>query len=236
MNILRLLPFTLLTLAALIQVKPSYAFECEHIPPEINVVIDTGKVVYDFSKSRKYISEIFNKDRGKSGLSHHTAGLTAAIFKSQITGVVKLTPASRSIKKRLSGGSKDNICVQLESVDIYLGYGDIVVYVDSQYQRGSCMFDAILRHENTHVNIYQTFLAHYSKYLKQTAEYLSKNQKPVWVSSKDEAKLVRNKMVEGILHGMQPSIQHYAKARDDENRNLDSNDNYAYTQSQCEAW
>lgn len=212
------------------------ARECEHIVPKVNVKIDTGQVVYDFARDRKYISDIFNKDRGRSGLSHHTAGLTAAIFKSQVTGTVKLTSKGRNLRHRFSTSKRKNICVQLEQVDVYMGYGDIVVYVDNNYQRGSCMFDAILRHENTHVNIYQTFLAHYADYLKKSVEYVAKKQAPVWVGSTKEAEQVRNRMVEGVLRGIQPAIQHYANARDDENQKLDSTENYAYTQEQCEAW
>lgn len=200
------------------------AFDCKGSEPTVNVNIDTGQVVYDFDRDRKYISNVFNKDNGKSGLSHHTAGLTAAIFKSQITGSVKL----------ISVGSRT--CVQLETVDIYLGYGDIIVYVDKDYPKGSCMFDAILRHENTHVNIHQTFLAHYSDYLKKMAEYHANKQESVWVRSMKEAKKVRNKMVQNIMDGLIPAIKVYTTARDNENQNLDTTDNYFYTQQQCEQW
>lgn len=200
------------------------AFNCKTENPTVNVNIDTGKVVYDFDRDREYIGNIFNKDKGKSGLSHHTAGLTAAIFKSQVTGSVKVT----SIGKKT--------CVQLDTVDVYLGYGDITVYVDKAYPKGSCMFDAILKHENTHVNIHQTFLAHYSNYLKEMVEYQANKQESAWVHSIKEAEQVRNQMVQNVMDGLIPAIRVYTTARDNENQNLDTTDNYLYTQQQCEQW
>ena len=49
---------------------------------------------------------------------------------------------------------KDGFCVVLKSVDGTIGYSDFSVQIDNSHVKDSCEYNAILNHEDKHINAY----------------------------------------------------------------------------------
>lgn len=208
--------------------KADAAYWCNDKPVKVNVIIDTGQVIYDHSKSEREIAQRFHSVNGKQkGLSYHVAGLTEAVFKIE---------SSMEAEIQTRANNKNEMCIVMTALNVYMGYGNIYVYVDKKFPVGSCEYDSILRHENAHVNIFQSFLAYYANYLRETVEYAAKQVHPVVVSSKDEVQQTQQKMLQSIQPYIMNAIKVYGKARDEENMRLDSNKNYSYTSALCDNW
>lgn len=49
---------------------------------------------------------------------------------------------------------EDGICVSLKSVYATIGYNDFLVKIDKRHKKNSCSYNAILNHENEHIDAY----------------------------------------------------------------------------------
>ncbi len=48
----------------------------------------------------------------------------------------------------------DGFCVSINSVDATIGYTDFMVKIDNRHKKNSCSYNAILNHENKHIDAY----------------------------------------------------------------------------------
>ena len=48
----------------------------------------------------------------------------------------------------------DGFCISLKSVYSTIGYTDFLVKIDKRHKKNSCSYNAILNHENKHINAY----------------------------------------------------------------------------------
>jgi len=76
---------------------------------------------------------------------------------------------------------KGGWCVVLESVDTKIGYKEFDVRVDKKYKRGSCFYNAVLAHEDKHINVHLSVLDEYKKNLYDTIYGAANSIMPVFV-------------------------------------------------------
>lgn len=132
----------------------------------------------------------------------------------------------------------DGVCVNLSSIDFFVGYPSLDVLIDSKYPVDSCEYNAIKNHEKQHVNVYQKELKYYgnllAKELRNIIDNLGVMYFPKYVTEKVVAKkidkiisentnilLLREKMETEIL---------------EQNSQLDTDTEYLRVNSICDNW
>ncbi|MCP4393770.1 MAG: hypothetical protein GY804_05825 [Alphaproteobacteria bacterium] len=198
---------------------------------KVNVNQKYGEVIYDHKLSRTEIAEKIQiqkkqkqKEMHKITLVDHTAGLTAVLFNTSLSAKVEAKPAY--------GG----YCVVLKSINLDIGYDDIIVYIDRNFPKGSCPYKTTLDHENTHVGIHQTALQFYTPYIGEKAHEAAQKIESFFTTSIENANELTTKYAEQIGTEIKPTIDFFLNARNAENEKLDTPENYKYTQGMCNDW
>lgn len=199
---------------------------------QVNINVKYGVPKYDYSLSRQQIAQKITAQKAKemettleqTNSPDHTAGLTAVLFNTQISAKVDATK------------QRNGYCVTLSSIDVDMGYNDIIVYIDRNFPEGTCPYNVTLAHENTHVGIHQKALEFYTPYIGEAIYDAAQNISSVYVRSLDNVQEIITKMAQDIGTQAKPSIDFFLNARNAENAKLDTPENYQYTQNMCTDW
>lgn len=76
----------------------------------------------------------------------------------------------------------DGFCVSLKSVAATIGYSDFLVQIDMRNNPGSCEYNAILAHEQEHINAYNTIIRDFFAELHAAVFGAADSVMPVFVS------------------------------------------------------
>lgn len=76
---------------------------------------------------------------------------------------------------------KGGWCVILTSVDTKIGYKEFNVNVDKKYKKDSCFYNAVLAHEDKHINVHLSVLDNYKKNLYDTLYGAANSVMPVFI-------------------------------------------------------
>ena len=154
-SLLFLLGVSLATVVSLVPVSYAEALICEEAPPtRLLVKPITNEIVTDDTKSRaqlKAMSADAYSPYGAAALTH-TSGLTKGSI--QTTSDIEL-----GIRTNMVSGQS---CLWYDAITITLSLEN-TIYVDRDYQRGSCPYRAVYAHEVKHVNADRTLLNEWSR-------------------------------------------------------------------------
>ncbi len=76
---------------------------------------------------------------------------------------------------------EDGYCVALKSVDATIGYNDFLVQIDSRHARGTCAYDAILSHEDSHIRAYLSVIDDMHDDILAAIDHAARTVMPVFV-------------------------------------------------------
>ena len=163
--------------------------------PEIAVDIDEGKPSF------------IHRNRGVpcTGGANHTVGCTRVFFYAELGGA-EMTPA---------GGIKN--------IRLQIGLRNVEVELSSDLKKKTCLFDAVLKHELTHLALHRRVLKRFAPEIAKAVLSVAENQPPPFHKQFDKISKVLKEYVERMM-------------KEDERQNalMDSNDAYRYQQKQCE--
>ena len=77
-------------------------------------------------------------------------------------------------------------CVVLKSVDALIGYNDFSVKIDSSHKKGSCSYNAILNHEDKHINAYLSVLDDLGTDVKNSVFNAADSVMPIFVPLRED--------------------------------------------------
>ena len=77
-------------------------------------------------------------------------------------------------------------CIALKYVDSLIGYNDFSVKIDGSHIRGSCSYNAILNHEDKHINAYLSVLDDLQSDIKSSIFNAADSVMPIFVSSRKD--------------------------------------------------
>ena len=80
----------------------------------------------------------------------------------------------------------DGYCVVLKSVDAIIGYNDFLVQIDGRHELNSCSYNAILNHENRHIDAYLAVLDDNKKLLHESLYSAADSIMPIFVKDKTD--------------------------------------------------
>ncbi|MDE6250922.1 MAG: hypothetical protein K2M34_04820 [Alphaproteobacteria bacterium] len=72
-------------------------------------------------------------------------------------------------------------CVVLDSVDTKIGYKKFDVKVDKKYKPNSCFYNAVLAHEDKHINVHLSVLENHKKALHDTLYGAANSIMPIFI-------------------------------------------------------
>ncbi|HIJ64197.1 MAG TPA: hypothetical protein HPQ04_16015 [Rhodospirillaceae bacterium] len=148
-------------------------------------------------------------------------GLTKRNDTFSVTAKVLMLPA-------VGGGGT---CVWVEEVSARLGGNETDVYVASNYHVGSCEYNVVLEHENTHVAINREVLKAFAPRIGAGLREALRGF-PVVVAEAGEAGRVPGLLSASVNQVYQSMIGELRRR----NQALDSPENYRRTQMRCHNW
>jgi len=188
-------------------------------PVVVRLVQDPGRVTYDHRKTAAQI-----------------AGVGGGVFSPTEVprGLTVVKPDARiSVKITYTGLGTDEGCVWPTEAEIYFGYTAIDVYIDRQYDRQSCAYRAISRHEDTHVNIYRRSLASYAPVVQRHVVIALRDKPWFRVRTVDQARQVYPLYLGKVLASV---LEDFKREIITVNAAIDIPTVYAETQRQCTDW
>lgn len=82
--------------------------------------------------------------------------------------------------------SEHGYCVVLKSVDALIGYNDFSIKIDGSHRPDSCEYNAILNHENKHIDAYLSVIDDLESDIKNSVFNSANSVMPIFVSSRDD--------------------------------------------------
>lgn len=125
-------------------------------------------------------------------------------------------------------------CVGLKSVEAMVGYSDFLVKIDNRHTPKSCSYDAIVNHENKHIDAYLLVIKNYKKDIYDSLYSAADTIIPIFVKNPDEI----NDAISKINNELQShpnivlTIQKIHAAEEIENKLIDQQENY-YELKKC---
>ena len=184
------------SLILLVSATPCAAFFVdEPEKPEISVDIDEGTPVFIHR----------NKNVSCSGGAGHNVGCTRVFFYAEMRGA-EVTPA---------GG--------LKKLRLQIGLRNVEVELSSDLKKKTCLFDAVLKHELTHLALHRRILKRFAPETAKAVLVAAEEQKPPFKNQFKRVSAVLNEYVDKMM-------------KEDEKQNdlMDSTEAYRYQQKQCE--
>lgn len=210
----------------------SYDFCEEKKEVKLNFKLNYGNIKYNHDLSSDEISNMYSSNRSQFSSFHGytTKGLTYTKYKKRYN--VKIQKVIKDNKA----------CIYPYEIDVYLGYPDMVIYIDKTYGKTSCEYKAILEHENKHVSIYQKNLKKYGMKIGKEMYDIVQELYPVEVQNPAEINEVSDNIINDIIHKLKTddiivSLENNMESEIElQNKSLDSKESYGFTKGKCSSW
>lgn len=188
----------------------------------VDLKVDPGKVIYH-TASREDLRGLHANARGAVRLlGWHAVGFTSTSYEFRMNVRASAQPMARG-----------RYCASLVSVEGTLGFGNLDVYVDDRYARGSCAHRSILEHENAHVDIFRITLARYAPRLRERLRDAADGLAATAAATPEEG---ADRLRTRLMRQVEPVFAEMNRALDEANARLDTPENYIREQERCSDW
>lgn len=124
---------------------------------------------------------------------------------------------------------EDGYCIGLKAVEATIGYTDFLVKIDSRHNPKTCSYNAILNHENKHIEAYLSVIEDYKKELYDSLYTAADSIMPIFVKKQSD--------ISGEIDKLNDKLQNHPdivliiqKIHADEeikNKNIDRQEDYS---------
>jgi hypothetical protein len=191
---------------------------------QIRYLFNIPTVVYDHSHSTAQIETLSEKEGEHENT--HIDGLTQSEF-----GLQTLYEFNYSKKM-----FQDTYFLWVENLRVDFSYTTMTVYVSTQYPEGSCEYQAILNHENQHVQTHRQIYERYQKILQNVMSSsvdIPLANHPITVRSLEEGKTKISELISGVTN---PVFDQFQQEVSQAQAQLDTTDNYRELRNRCSNW
>ncbi len=81
---------------------------------------------------------------------------------------------------------KTGFCVSLKGINVKFGYSDFLVQIDKSYKPGTCPFNAVMEHEQKHIDTYLSVIDEFKSELENTFFVAADSVMPVFIEKKSD--------------------------------------------------
>ncbi len=219
------LAFAAAITAYLMAPVPALAAPCPvaDVLPRVSLQINSGRVVYNTRKSRQQLRRLQGQRGGPSRKrGWHPIGLTLTELKFRMKISINTLPRKGS-----------GHCATVNEVEADLGYGDITVYVDKRYRKGSCQYRSVIEHENEHVAIFRSTLDLYAPRVEDRLTRAAEKLKPASANTPNQA---AERLQKALQRQMESLFKEMNRVLDSKNNGIDTAANYKREQARCSKW
>ncbi len=132
------------------------------------------------------------------------------------------------LHQRLPDGS---YCARVQSLSARIGYDPITVYVANEFQKGTCAFQAVLSHEQKHIDVNRALLNEYGPKIQSRLAAFLKTQGMFIVPNKDYADKLLRERVKKIVSDLTKEMMEENKRRQ---KLIDTPQEYAKNNTVCQ--
>ena len=189
--------------------------------PEIVFTTSYGKLRYDYSYNLQELTRL--------GQQYNI--VEKGLFASGLAIVSVNWEVSLDTISKIIGDT--NICVVPTKLKVFIGYQDPTIYISNQLSPGSCEYNVVVRHEQTHHQINTAALEYFIPSLRQAVEKIAKEIKARQIDSPSKIDDATNALTEEYIANIEPLIRHFKSELLKEQGKLDNQMNYAMESNLC---
>lgn len=83
----------------------------------------------------------------------------------------------------------DGYCISLKGIDAQIGYNSFIVNIDMEHELNSCAYNAVLNHEDKHIDVYLGIIKEFNKEIHQSLYSAADSVMPIFIESETEIDL-----------------------------------------------
>ena len=191
------------------------------IAPEIKFTSSYGKLRYDKTKSKIELT----REGEEYGI------VEQGLFASGLALVsVSHKVSANTISMRNKAGT---YCVLPVDIDVFVGYQDPVIYLSHELEYGTCEYNVVLRHEQTHQQINAAALRYFLPKLKESIEAIIKNTPAIEIKNKRDGDRATQDLIKAYMRQIEPLVDYFKKELLREQKKLDNHKNYQMEGDLC---
>lgn len=214
--------FILTTLLFLHPHRALSASPCDAIDYAPKLVFSTsyGRLVYDDSKGLDDLTRL-GSQFGTVEQGLFAAGLATVKvgWEIEVTSMVS---------------KQDNIiCVLPATIEVFIGYENPVIYLSRELQPGTCEYNVVVRHEQTHQQINKTALEYYIPELKYRISAMTRDIRPIQVKRLTDTKQATAQLTQQYIERIHPLVEAFKQVLQKEQGKLDNHTNYKLEGDLC---
>lgn len=192
--------------------------------PSLNLQRLDGKVRYNNNRTQNSLKRMQQKN-GQStafGSTWIPVGLTVTEIKYEV-----------EIKIEAYQLPNSKVCARLSSVNAKVGYDTISVFVARRFRPGTCPYQSIIDHENTHVAVFRQALDnYYPRIQRRLARATTTLQPAIYRTPPEAAEYLRKRLSAAI----KPLYAEMGRTLKRNNARLDTPERYRSEQARCKDW
>ena len=190
---------------------------------KVSLRLELGQPQYLYDFGTAGIRKVVSDNQGYvAGPWHLPLGLTMA-------GLGMGFETRFFVHKTQGGG----YCVALAEAKVTVGFSDLRVYISSDYAEGSCEFDAVLAHEQEHVQANRGILEGYKAKLRAVLKRMRRGKKVIFVHHKAAT---RSAYILYLRHQFKPLLAEMKAVLARKNSAIDTKENYRRVLALCDNW
>lgn len=191
------------------------------VNPEIVFTTSYGKLKYDFSYNQQGLTTLGKKygilEKGLFASGLAVVGVNWEISVNTISRVV----------------NDYDICVVPTSVTVFIGYQDPTIFIANQLRAGTCEYNVVVRHEQTHHQINKAALEYFIPKLKEAITAIAQNIKPYHIDSASKIDDATTKLTDAYITEIEPLVYNFKTELMHEQGKLDNHTNYKLEGDLC---
>ena len=193
------------------------------IEPKVSIVAQIGDLKYDHTKSKKAITRMH--------LSTGADLITGELLQGLSLFERKLSVGVKVESKRLPSGIN---CYYPKEVNFKIGTGENpTIFIAREIKRGTCKYDVVLRHEQTHQQINQSVIEHYVPVIKEKLREIIQKY-PVAATRKNiDINVVADDLSAKYTKSFTLLLEEINQATQKEQSKLDNLEQYTYESDIC---
>lgn len=196
--------------------------------PAITIKSSYGKLIHDLSQSPETVASIGSQ----SPVLQENGLLAAGVAYVQASSSIRI---NKSVLKKLD---EDYSCLMPEEIEVFVGYKNPVVYVSNKYDKQSCEFSLIIRHEQVHQRINKLTLDYYLPLIDKAVRNAIYEVKAVKVRTNDSSDIDRGvqELYQFYRSRLDPILDEFKNTRNNEQAKLDNMNSYQHDWTICKRY
>lgn len=191
------------------------------VDPTIEFTTSYGQLKYDFSHNQQGLT-VLGKKYGILEQGLFASGLAVV----GVNWEISLNTISRVVNDY-------DICVVPTSLNVFIGYKDPTIFIANQLQAGTCEYNVVVRHEQTHHQINKAALEYFIPNLKASIIAIAKTIKPYHIDSASKIDEATNQLTDAYIAAIDPLVYHFKEELLSEQSKLDNHSNYKLEGDLC---